>query len=301
MRINTGYKRFAALLALLLAAAGSVSAQAYGGRATGIISTVNGGAPERWVDTGELSGSGGVVNSSSALFTGAGGAVTAASANSSAAGILRSSQSPSVVQGFSFNAGGIVINATTVRASAGCICCPSPTNETDPSCSASTTALLTITTGAGTNSYVASGAPNQVITVDGFGTVTLNQQSGLALGIAVTGMRIQGTAGGATYDIQVAQAQASINCASLIPSAGPVTIDGRVVTSAGRPVSRAVVTLTDMDGNTFTATTSTMGYFNIAEVPSGVTYILNVSHRQYTFNSQAIGLNDNATVTITAN
>lgn len=299
MRIRNSFVHILTVSAILLIA-GTASAQTYSGRAIGITATVNSGSPETSADTGELPGTGGVRNATSAAFVGAGGAVTAVTANANASGALRSSQATAVVSGFQFGAPGVLITAASVTASAGCICCPTPGN-TDPTCSAGTTATIQIATASGTTTIAGSGAPNQVVNVDGFGTVTINQQVTVPLGISVIGLRIQGTAGGSAYDIRVAEARAAINCVSLIPSAGPVTLDGRVVSSTGRGISRATVTLTDKAGNAYVATTSSFGYFRLDGIPSGETYILNVAHRQYTFSPQAIGLNDNLTLTITAN
>lgn len=76
------------------------------------------------------------------------------------------------------------------------------------------------------------------------------------------------------------------------PTAAQVRIGGRVVTANNRAVSRAVVAITDQNGQTRTATSNSFGYFRFAEVEAG-DYVVNVKHKTYKFNTNVVNaLND---------
>ena len=300
MRTNFRLVHIAVTLVLLSCVA-TVSAQVYGGRAIGVTAaiTTTGTANFTSTDTGQLPGGGGVVNSTSPSFT-IPGTLSTAVLTSSASGALRSSQATSVVGNVVFTAGGVTVTAVRVTANTNCICCP---EATVGACTGSTSILgLVVTDSAGTRNIPITGDADQEVTFD-LGTLTINEQNvSVSQGaIEVTGLHIEAQSGGTTYDIRIAQARSNLDCLSTTPSAGPVTVSGRALTSAGRPISRAVITLTDEKGTVRTVTTSSMGYFTFEQVPSGFTYILNASHRQYEFTPQVIGLNDNLAVTLTAN
>jgi len=76
------------------------------------------------------------------------------------------------------------------------------------------------------------------------------------------------------------------------PTAANVSISGRVMTADGRGLSRASVILTDMNGNSRTATTSVFGYFRFDEVMVGETYILTAVSKGYVFQQQTISVLD---------
>lgn len=71
---------------------------------------------------------------------------------------------------------------------------------------------------------------------------------------------------------------------TLSPSAGGVSISGRVVNSEGRGIGRTFVTLT---GGTLEhpihAISNPFGYYRLPNAPAGSTYIVSVSHKQYLF------------------
>jgi hypothetical protein len=81
--------------------------------------------------------------------------------------------------------------------------------------------------------------------------------------------------------------------AVLVPSAANVSISGRVLTTDGRGISNARITLTDLQGNPRTVTTNPFGYYRIAEVPVGETYVLAASAKRYQFDSQVVSVKDN--------
>jgi hypothetical protein len=77
----------------------------------------------------------------------------------------------------------------------------------------------------------------------------------------------------------------------LVPTAAPVTVQGRV-TAAGRGVARAVVSYVGSDGVVRSTLTSTFGYYRFTNVRVGSTYIFNVKAKGYTFAPRALIVND---------
>jgi len=80
-----------------------------------------------------------------------------------------------------------------------------------------------------------------------------------------------------------------------IVTAAGVTVSGRVLTADGRGLARNYVILTDSQGNSRTAMTSTFGYFRFDEVQAGETYVLSVSTKRYQFAPQIVSVNDSIT------
>ena len=73
------------------------------------------------------------------------------------------------------------------------------------------------------------------------------------------------------------------------PTAAAVLVSGRVVTAkGGRGIRNVMVTMTDQDGTTRTAITTTFGYFHFTEVPAGATYIFNIRAKRYVFGENTI-------------
>jgi len=79
---------------------------------------------------------------------------------------------------------------------------------------------------------------------------------------------------------------------SLLPTAASVSVGGRVVTSGGRGIRRAVVQLTDQSGDTRTAYTNSFGYFSFYDVRAGETYIISISSKNYSFATQVVSVNE---------
>lgn len=67
------------------------------------------------------------------------------------------------------------------------------------------------------------------------------------------------------------------------PTASGVTISGRVVTSDGRGIKNAKVTLQGVGSSPMNTTTGTFGYFSFKAVPAGQSYILSVAARRHKF------------------
>jgi hypothetical protein len=75
---------------------------------------------------------------------------------------------------------------------------------------------------------------------------------------------------------------------SLGPSAAHASVDGRVMSASGRPVSRAVVSMTDNQGRVMTSVTNPFGYFCFTEAVAGSTYVVEVTSKQYKFDSRVV-------------
>ena len=80
----------------------------------------------------------------------------------------------------------------------------------------------------------------------------------------------------------------------LTPTAAMASISGRVLESAGskRGLANAGITMTDAAGVTRRARTNAFGYFQLADVATGQTYIFDVSAKRYQFQSQVVNVNN---------
>jgi len=67
------------------------------------------------------------------------------------------------------------------------------------------------------------------------------------------------------------------------PTAASVSIGGRVMTASGRGIRNVYITLTDSNGNTRMAVSSSFGYYRFADVAAGETYIISARGKRYTF------------------
>jgi hypothetical protein len=79
----------------------------------------------------------------------------------------------------------------------------------------------------------------------------------------------------------------------LAPTAAASQISGRVLTSDGRGVSKARLTITDQNGEVRSALTSIFGYYRFDDVAAGETYIISAEHKQYRFETKVINVNEN--------
>lgn len=82
--------------------------------------------------------------------------------------------------------------------------------------------------------------------------------------------------------------------ANIAPTAAGVVVSGRI-TVGSNGLSRALVTLTDMNGETRSVLTSSFGYYRFDDVEAGATYIVAVNHKHYFFAPQVISVFDNLT------
>lgn len=76
-------------------------------------------------------------------------------------------------------------------------------------------------------------------------------------------------------------------------AASPVTLSGRVLTSSGRGVYNARVTLTDANGTIIYAQTNPFGYYRFVNLPPGTSYTVTIVCKRYQFNSPQIITVDN--------
>lgn len=77
---------------------------------------------------------------------------------------------------------------------------------------------------------------------------------------------------------------------ALPPTSANVSVSGRVL-SGKSVISRAIVSLTDANGNTRTAATNSFGAYKFDTVPAGQIYVVSVSHKKYVFSPDSQVLN----------
>jgi hypothetical protein len=289
--------------AIVIAAAQVINAQIYGGRAIGITAskTANGSNTDYVAaDTGALPAAGGDLTASSPSFS-IRKLLSARNVTASTSGALRSTQSLAVVNDFVFTLDGVTVRADQITARTVCICCPGADLA---ACSSSTQIKnLVITDAAGnqTNVNVTGQAGQQVLLPGGLGTIFINEQSSGFGDITVTGLRIVASSGGSSYTVTAARATSTLECLTTGATAAPVTVSGRVSNLSGQGISGATISLMDGNGNVHSSVSDSLGYFTIAEVPSGESYILSVSHPTYSFSRQMINVNGDLTVNVTSN
>lgn len=78
----------------------------------------------------------------------------------------------------------------------------------------------------------------------------------------------------------------------LPPTSAGVEVSGRVLTSDGRGIRNAVVTMTGADGTKLTAVSSPLGYYRFEGVQAGETVIVSASSRSYRFKPRAVQVFD---------
>ncbi len=88
-------------------------------------------------------------------------------------------------------------------------------------------------------------------------------------------------------------AQGAIAIKPFIVTAAGAAVSGRVTTPYGIGIKNAVLTMTDMYGNSITTITNPFGYFRFADLESGQSYVLRVSSKQYRFTPRVLSLVDN--------
>lgn len=71
------------------------------------------------------------------------------------------------------------------------------------------------------------------------------------------------------------------------PTAASVSVSGRVIAGKGG-VPNALVTITDMNGNTQTVRTSSFGQYQFTGIQAGQSYVVSVSAKQFQFGSHGI-------------
>ncbi len=79
------------------------------------------------------------------------------------------------------------------------------------------------------------------------------------------------------------------------PSAN-VTVSGRVLTSDGRGLRNATVSITDSQGVSRTATTSSFGFFSFDNISTDQMYVFRISSRLFRFQPRTVQVNGNLTL-----
>ncbi|HUR97759.1 MAG TPA: carboxypeptidase-like regulatory domain-containing protein [Pyrinomonadaceae bacterium] len=275
----------------------------YSGRATGVRLATSLVTPQTNLativsDTGFLPSSGGSIATSTASVNVAGtlttGIVTANTSGGTPGGNADTSQSNSSVNNLNATlVGGVSVSATLVQSNTQCQC-----SLAVPSCSGgSVVTNLAVAVGGVPVSIVISGAPNQVETLPGgIGTITINEQTSAGTGdLTINALHVVLTpAGLASTDFVVASSHSDIACA-LSPTAAGASISGRVLNSAGRPVTYARVQVQDQSGEIRTALTNAFGQYSIDDLPVGGTYLIDVTHKRYVFAPRTVSIKDNIT------
>ncbi|MBK7709048.1 MAG: carboxypeptidase regulatory-like domain-containing protein [Acidobacteria bacterium] len=80
-----------------------------------------------------------------------------------------------------------------------------------------------------------------------------------------------------------------------VVTAAGAAVSGRVLTPGGAGVRNATVTLTDSQGVTQTARSTTFGYFRFEDVRVGETYVLGVESKRYSFTPRTLEIQDEVT------
>lgn len=100
-----------------------------------------------------------------------------------------------------------------------------------------------------------------------------------------------------TYDFQITATDGSSSTTTdyqmavqAAPTAAGVTAGGRVTTADGRGIRGVTVTMTDAQGATRTALTSTFGHYRFDDVEAGQTYVFAVAAKRYGFSRPAQAL-----------
>ncbi|MEP6900146.1 MAG: carboxypeptidase regulatory-like domain-containing protein [Actinomycetota bacterium] len=99
------------------------------------------------------------------------------------------------------------------------------------------------------------------------------------------------TTGDANFNASPASAGVS-HTVNAAPTAASVTISGRVLTSDGRGIYRARITLTNTNGQVRTATTNSFGYYRLEGIVVGEIYTITAIHKEFEFTPQVISIND---------
>jgi len=137
------------------------------------------------------------------------------------------------------------------------------------------------------------------ITPGGTATVTYRVLVPSSIPSGVTQIGSQGTVSGDNFANVLtddpatgAANDATVTPVGFAPTAASVTIAGRVTDGFGRSVPNAPVVMIET-GSSRTARTNQFGFYRFADVPSGSTVVVSVSHKLYVFAPQIVSVTDN--------
>ena len=100
-------------------------------------------------------------------------------------------------------------------------------------------------------------------------------------------------------DLAVANENLYSNTVSVLLNTGVVPfadVDGRVITSDGRGLRNAIVSITDSNNNVRTATTSSFGFFSFDNVPTRQMFVFRISSRLFRFQLRNVQIDGNLTL-----
>jgi uncharacterized delta-60 repeat protein len=87
----------------------------------------------------------------------------------------------------------------------------------------------------------------------------------------------------------------AIRLQGLVPSAANVSISGRVLTSDGRGLNNAIVSLTDANGNSRSTRTGSFGFYRFDEIEAGQIVIVNVRSKRFQFEPRVLSVGEDLT------
>jgi hypothetical protein len=154
-------------------------------------------------------------------------------------------------------------------------------------CNTSVSGRITCSTGAFPNNNPSSSDPSIGEIPAGAGqiliritfTISPSAQSG-----TITPLKFLPGANAASDQPTVFNLQTTDGVVTILsPTAASVTVGGRVLSSAGRGIPKAYVTMTDRNGQERTVVTNSFGYYRFVDVQAGETYVFRVSAKKYTF------------------
>ncbi|MDQ4120664.1 MAG: carboxypeptidase-like regulatory domain-containing protein [Acidobacteriota bacterium] len=135
-----------------------------------------------------------------------------------------------------------------------------------------------------------------------FPAIPANSTVVLSAGTVITVNNVNGTlptpAPNDTYETFLTDdrgSKCSIGAVGSGATAASVSVSGRVVTSGRRGLSNALVYLTDSQGITRSARTTSFGYYRFEDVQAGQTITLTVVSKRYQFAPQVLNLNEEIT------
>ena len=124
----------------------------------------------------------------------------------------------------------------------------------------------------------------------------------VTISLLLPAIKISGipTAAG-TYDFAIT-ATSGVNVSTInyriivtAPTAATVSLGGRVMTNTGAGLKGAVVKLTDSQGRSSTAISSSFGYYHFDDLAAGQTYILSAESKRFQFAPRTISVTDDLT------
>ncbi|MGI8811751.1 MAG: choice-of-anchor P family protein [Pyrinomonadaceae bacterium] len=301
------------------------TANFYSGRAYGIGSTVTtndillgrSSVATLVADTGPLPRSGGSIGPVVVAGAAIPGVATSGTLTTNTSGGIsggnRVSDSSANVQNLNATVAGFRITATVLNSETHCSCALGGTTSTCTGGAVITNLLITTPLNGRVTGTVTAN-PNSTVTLEVLDPITM-QFVVVATLIFNEQIPVSPTTGGSitvnalhiitstnvpavstsTTDTVIASSHSDIECGTISPSAGVVSVSGQVLSSERRPVSRAIVTLTNGDGDVLTAMTNPFGYFRFDDVAVGQTYVADISAKRYLFAPQAITINDELT------